>query len=107
MTPTLAAASSSAPAALAAILAMAAITYATRAAGILLAGRLVLAGRAKAAFAAIPAAVLTAVIAPAALATGWPESVAAALTALAASRLPLLPTIGIGVAAVVALRLLA
>jgi branched chain amino acid efflux pump len=107
MTATLAEVSASPSATLAAILAMAAITYATRVAGILLAGRLVLAGRAKAAFAAIPAAVLTAVIAPAVLATGWPESIAAAVTALAASRLPLLPTIVIGVAAVVGLRLLA
>ncbi len=89
---------------LAAILAMAVATYATRAAGLALAGRLNLSGRAKAAFDAIPPAVLTAVIAPAAIATGWPETVAAAVTALAATRLPLLATIAIGVATVVALR---
>jgi uncharacterized membrane protein len=91
---------------LAAILAMAVATYATRAAGLALAGRLNLSGRAKAAFDAIPPAVLTAVIAPAAIATGWPETVAAAVTALAATRLPLLATIAIGVATVVALRAL-
>ncbi len=89
---------------LAAILAMAIITYATRIAGIALAGRLSLSGRADAAFRAIPAAVLTAVIAPTALATGWPETLAALITALAATRLPLLGTIAVGVVAVVALR---
>jgi len=89
---------------LAAILAMAAITYATRLAGLGLAGRLNLSGRSKAAFDAIPPAVLVAVIAPTALATGWPETLAAAITALVATRLPLLATIAVGVAAVVALR---
>jgi uncharacterized membrane protein len=92
------------PTTLLAILAMAAITYATRVAGLALAGRLNLSGRAKAAFDAIPPAVLTAVIAPTALATGWPETIAAAITALAATRLPLLATIVVGVGAVVALR---
>ncbi len=87
-----------------AILCMAVVTYATRAAGLALAGRLDLAGRAKAAFDAIPPAVLTAVIAPTALATGWPETLAAAITALAATRLPLLATIAVGVGAVAGLR---
>lgn len=94
------------PTVLAAIVAMAVVTYLTRIAGIFVAGRLVLTGRAKAAFDAIPPAVLTAVIAPQALATGWPETVAACVTALAATRLPLLATIAAGVAAVVALRAL-
>jgi uncharacterized membrane protein len=49
---------------LVAILAMAGITYLTRIAGIFVAGRLALRGRAKAAFDAIPPAVLFAVIAP-------------------------------------------
>jgi uncharacterized membrane protein len=89
---------------LAAILAMAAVTYATRIAGIFLVGRLDLSGRALAAFEAIPAAVLIAVIAPMLLATGWRETVAAAATAVAASRLPLLPTVGVGVLVVVVLR---
>ena len=71
---------------LAAILLMAAITYGTRIAGLLFADRLALSGRAKAAFDAIPPAVLTAVIAPAALATGWRETLAAAVAALAAAR---------------------
>lgn len=94
------------PTTLAAILAMAAVTYAMRLAGIFLVGRLNLSGRALAAFEAIPAAVLIAVIAPVLLATGWRETLAAAVTAVAASRLPLLPTVAVGVAAVVALRAL-
>jgi uncharacterized membrane protein len=91
---------------LVAILAMAVITYLTRIAGIFVAGRLALRGRAKAAFDAIPPAVLVAVIAPMALATGWRETVAALVTAIAATRLPLLATIATGVLAVVALRAL-
>ncbi|WP_376986605.1 AzlD family protein [Bosea sp. R86505] len=90
-----------------AILGMAIATYATRLAGLALAGRLQLSPRAQAAFDAIPPAVLVAVIAPSALATGWPETVAALLAALAATRLPLLGVVAVGVAAVVALRALA
>ena len=89
---------------LAAILAMAAVTYATRIAGLFVADRLVLTGRAKAAFDAIPPAVLVAVIAPTALTTGWAEAIAAAITAVAAFRLPLLGTVAVGVIAVVVLR---
>jgi uncharacterized membrane protein len=92
------------PTTLAAILAMAVVTYLTRIAGIFVAGRLALEGRAKAAFEAIPPAVLVAVIAPTALATGWPETAAALVTAVAATRLPLLATVAVGVVAVVALR---
>ena len=87
-----------------AILAMALVTYATRIAGLFIADRLVLSGRAKAAFDAIPPAVLVAVIAPTALTTGWAEACATAITAVAATRLPLLATVAVGVAAVVALR---
>ena len=90
-----------------AILGMASATYATRLAGLALAGRLQLSPRAQAAFDAIPPAVLVAVIAPSALATGWPETVAALLAALAATRLPLLGVVAVGVAAVVALRAVA
>ncbi len=95
------------PMTLAAILALGAVTSATRVAGLALAGRMNLSGRAKAAFDAIPPAVLVAVIAPTALATGWPETIAAAITMVAAARLPLLGTVAVGVAAVVALRALA
>jgi uncharacterized membrane protein len=93
------------PMTLAAILAMAGVTYLTRVAGLFVADRLTLTGRAKAAFDAIPPAVLVAVIAPTALATGLAETLAAAVTALAATRLPLLATVAVGVATVVALRL--
>ncbi len=90
---------------LAAILAMAAVTYLTRIAGLFVADRLVLTGRAKAAFDAIPPAVLVAVIAPTALTTGWAETVAAAIAMVAATRLPLLATVAVGVVSVVLLRL--
>ncbi|MGO4705665.1 AzlD family protein [Microvirga sp. 2MCAF38] len=92
------------PITLAAIAAMALVTYATRIAGLYVADRLVLTGRAKAAFDAIPSAVLVAVIAPTALTTGWAEAVAAAITAVAALRLPLLGTVAVGVVSVVVLR---
>lgn len=95
------------PATLWAILAMAAVTYATRAGGLALADRLRLGSRAKAAFDAIPPAVLVAVIAPTALATGWRETLAALVAALAATRLPLLGTVAVGVGSIVALRALA
>jgi uncharacterized membrane protein len=88
-----------------AFLGMAVVTYATRIAGLALAGRLSLSPRAQAAFDAIPPAVLVAVIAPGALATGWAETVAAAITVLAATRLPLLGVVAVGVVAVVGLRL--
>jgi uncharacterized membrane protein len=89
---------------LVAILAMAVVTYITRIAGLFVADRLVLTGRAKAAFDAIPPAVLVAVIAPTALTTGWAEAIAAAITAIAAFRLPLLATVAVGVVSVVVLR---
>ena len=92
------------PMTLGAIIAMALVTYMTRIAGIFIGHRLELTGRAKAAFDAIPPAVLVAVIAPVALATGPAESLAALATAVAATRLPLLATIVIGVATVVVLR---
>jgi uncharacterized membrane protein len=87
-----------------AIIAMAVVTYFTRIAGLFVADRLVLTGRAKAAFDAIPPAVLVSVIAPTALTTGWAEAIAAAITAVVAFRLPLLATIAVGVVSVVMLR---
>lgn len=88
-----------------AILAMALATYATRATGLLLADRILQTGRVRAALDALPPAVLTAVIAPAAL-SGPAEAGAAAITILAAMRLPLLGVVAVGVGAVVLLRLL-
>jgi uncharacterized membrane protein len=90
---------------LAAVLAMAGVTYATRVAGLLLARNRALSGRARAAFEAIPAAVLIAVIAPTLVATGRAETGAAVITVLAATRLPLLAVVAVGVVSVVGLRL--
>ena len=90
---------------LAVILAMAVVTYAVRAAGLLIAEHIPQTGRMRAALDALPAAVLTAVVAPMALATGPAETGAAAITLAAALRLPLLATVTIGVVAVVVLRL--
>lgn len=92
------------PRVLLAIAVMAAITYATRVAGLAFGRRLSLGPRGQAVFDAIPPAVLVAVIAPSAIATGWAETGAALVAAFAAARLPLLGVIAVGVAAVVALR---
>jgi len=80
-------------------------TYLTRIAGLFIAGRFRLEGRARAAFDAIPLSVLTAVIAPTLLTSGVAESLAGVVTILAACRLPLLGTVTVGVVAVVILRL--
>jgi uncharacterized membrane protein len=80
-------------------------TYLTRIAGLFVTGPDELGGRSRAAFDAIPVAVLTAVIAPTLLTTGVAESLAGIVTILAAVRLPLLGTVAVGVAAVVLLRL--
>ena len=92
----------------AAIAGMGLATYGTRIAGYWLMQGRPIRGRAKAALDAVPPAILTAVIAPAVFLQGWPEMVAGALTLGAALlRLPLLVSIGVGVAAVAALRLVA
>jgi branched chain amino acid efflux pump len=88
-----------------AIVLMGLVTYLTRIAGLFIAERFRLEGRAKAAFDAIPVSVLTAVIAPTLLTSTVAESLAGVVTILAALRLPLLGTVIVGVAAVVALRL--
>ena len=89
-----------------ALLGMGVATCATRIGGDLLRHRLSLGKRAEAALEALPPAILTAVIAPVALATGPAETLAAAITAVAALRLPLLAVIAIGAASVVALHAL-
>ena len=94
------------PMTLAAILAMAVTTYATRLAGLFVRLDGLSSHRARAALDAIPPAVLIAVVAPMMLATGWPETIATVLTAIAATRLPLAATVAFGAAAVVALRFL-
>jgi uncharacterized membrane protein len=87
-----------------AILAMAVATALTRLSGVFMLRYLTISDRTRQALDAIPPAVLMAVIAPTALATGWAETIACAITALVATRLPLLASVVIGVASVVGLR---
>ncbi|WP_310619105.1 AzlD family protein [Flexibacterium corallicola] len=86
------------------ILAMAVGTYVTRIGGIVLVRFFTLSGRIEAALQAVPPAILMAIIAPKAFATGPEETVATILTALAAMKLPLLPSIGVGVASLAIMR---
>ncbi len=88
-----------------AILAMAGATAVTRIAGILLVRHVRMSVRMQDILGAIPPAVLMAVVAPTALATGWAETIACALTALTALRLPLLAATFLGVACVALLRM--
>jgi uncharacterized membrane protein len=87
-----------------AIAGMAFVTYLTRIGSDLLMRNKTLGPRATAALDAVPAAVLTAVIAPTVLAAGMAEALAGLITAIAAFRLPLLATIVIGVGSLVMLR---
>lgn len=92
--------------ALLAILGMGIATYLTRLSGFYLLRGFNVTGRSKAALDALPPAVLMAVIAPVILTTGWAESIAAAVTAVAAYfRLPLTVTSVIGIVSVVVLRM--
>ena len=86
------------------ILGMAVVTYLTRIGGDLLMRNKTLGARATAALDAVPAAILTAVIAPSVLAAGPAEALAGLITAVAAFRLPLLATIVLGVGSLVVLR---
>ena len=87
------------PSTLIAILAMAMATYLTRVSGFVIGPYLPRTGRLKNALDALPAAVLTAVVAPA-LMSGPAEICAALATILAARRLPTLAAIAIGVGTV-------
>lgn len=87
-----------------AILAMAAATIATRIAGLVLIRYVTIGENQKRALEAIPPAVLMAVIAPTALVTGPAETIAAAATAVAATKLPLLASVAVGVVSVALLR---
>lgn len=90
-----------------AIVLMGLATYGTRVSGYLLLRGVKIEGRMKAAMDAVPPAILTAVIAPAVFLNGWAEMIAGAITmGVALLRAPLLVTIGVGVASVVALRYL-
>ncbi len=88
----------------AAILAMAVATYATRVGGLWLLRFVRMTPRVQTSLEALPVAVLTAVIAPSLMKGGAPDLIAAAITILAASRLPLLAVVVIGVASAVLLR---
>ena len=92
------------PATVLAIAAMAAVTCATRVAGLWLVRVFTIEGRNAAALEAVPAAVLMSVIAPMVFMTGPAETLAAAITLFAAFRLPLMAAVAIGVGAVVLLR---
>jgi branched chain amino acid efflux pump len=93
------------PRTLLAIAGIALATYATRVAGFAFMRFMNVRGRVRAALDAVPPAILMAVIAPTILATGFAETLAAAITAVAAMfRLPLIAVVIIGVASVVALR---
>ncbi|MGE0212571.1 MAG: AzlD family protein [Parvibaculaceae bacterium] len=92
------------PLTLLAILGMAAATYLTRITGLWLVRFLDISGRVKAALDAVPPAILMAVIAPTAFATGWAETAAAGVTVLAALRLPFILAVVTGIVSVVVLR---
>ena len=87
-----------------AIAGMAIATYITRISGLYLMRFMKVEGRTKAALDAVPPAILMAVIAPVAFATGPAETAAAILTAIAALRLPLIVAVIMGVVSVVAFR---
>ncbi len=89
----------------AAILGMGLVTYASRLAGYMLLNGKTVSGRMKTALEAVPPAILTAVIAPTVFLQGPAEMIAGALTLVSAIlKLPLLVTIGVGVASVALLR---
>ncbi|CDZ60845.1 Putative membrane protein [Neorhizobium galegae bv. orientalis] len=91
---------------LVAILAMAAATVLTRLSGLVLIRHVSLEGNRRKAIESIPPAVLMAVVAPTAFATGIAETLACAVTAFAALRLPMLVSVALGVASVAILRAL-
>ncbi|WP_395710528.1 AzlD family protein [Reyranella sp.] len=95
------------PETLAAIVAMSLATVATRFAGLIVPAGFARRGRLKAAFEAMPVAVLASIIAPAVLATGWPETVAALITLIVAWRSPLIAVVVVGVVSAGGLRALA
>lgn len=88
-----------------AILGMGLATYFSRFAGYLLLSGQPITGRFKTALEAVPPAILTAVIAPTVFLNGPAEMISGAITLVSAVlKLPLLVTIGVGVASVALLR---
>lgn len=94
------------PTSLLTIAGMAAVTLLMRVGGYWLVRYVRIEGRVAAAMEAMPVAVLTALVVPTVLATGPAESLAAAVTVVAAWRLPLILAVFVGTGAVVALRIL-
>lgn len=92
------------PANLLAIVAMATITYLTRIGGYILLRNRSLGPRAMAVVEAAPGCVLLSVIAPAFVTDAPADLAALALTVLAATRLPLLPTVLVGIGSAALLR---
>ncbi|WP_343313757.1 AzlD domain-containing protein [Brucella sp. BE17] len=90
---------------LTAILAMALASALMRITGLLLVRHVRISAHMQQILSAIPPAVLMAVVAPTALATGMAETIACIVTALAALRLPLLGATFLGVACVAVLRM--
>ena len=87
------------------IFALGVATYGTRVAGHLVLSRFErLDPRVEAALDAVPAAVIIALVAPMVLATGYAETIAAAVTILVALRLPIMPTLLIAAVTVSLLR---
>ena len=87
------------------IFALGVATYGTRIAGHLVLSRFErLDLRVEATLDAVPAAVITALVAPMVLATGYAETIAAAVTILVALRLPIMPTLLIAAVTVSLLR---
>lgn len=86
------------------IVSMAVVTAATRYAGYWALGRRRLSSRVESILSAVPASVLTAIVAPMVLATGMAETLAAVVTIVLAWRFPTLVAIAGGVASVVLLR---
>lgn len=86
------------------VLGMAAVTYFTRVVGFLALRNRVLSRRVTRVLEAVPGCVLISVIAPRFVASDPRELVAIAVTALAAMRLPLLPTVLIAIAITALMR---
>ena len=83
------------------------VTYGTRIGGHLILSRFGrLNPRLEAALDAVPAAVMTAIVAPMVLATGPMESIAAAIAVLAALRLSMHATLVLGIGSLIVMRLL-
>ncbi|MBO3759678.1 AzlD domain-containing protein [Ciceribacter sp. L1K22] len=87
-----------------AIVAMSLATAATRLAGFVILRAFTLSPEVQRVLQAIPPSVLMAVVAPTALATGWPETIACATVAVLALRFPMLLAAATGVAVVAVLR---